>query len=235
MNILQAALKDHLSALIMTDMQESYTFYPNPRTSKLPNKSRVKKTTTSLKDAPFICEWVFCGKEFPTAEELRNHIDIIHTVKGQSCANSTFNRFPVSSSSTNESTFAITSTHTETEWNVGSENVKCETKPHTPKLYYCHMDDCKKGFRKSWHLKAHIRSHTGERPFACQWPLCEKRFTRSDKLYRHMNVHTKGKHFACPVCTKTYVRNDNLTQHLKTHTLASTSTDLSQCETQNVQ
>lgn len=90
---------------------------------------------------------------------------------------------------------------------------------HKPsgKTYDCQMEGCNKVFKKSWHLKAHVRTHTGERPFACQWPLCGKRFARSDKLYRHMTLHTEGKRFPCTLCSKRFVRKDNLKQHMKTH------------------
>jgi hypothetical protein len=68
-------------------------------------------------------------------------------------------------------------------------------------------------------LEEHKRTHSGERPYACDEPSCNYRATRARDLAAHMRTHSGERPHACgePGCRYSATTAGNLKSHKRTH------------------
>ncbi|XP_037529206.1 zinc finger protein 358-like [Rhipicephalus sanguineus] len=74
---------------------------------------------------------------------------------------------------------------------------------------------CDKGFADKWHLRRHIRIHTGDRPFSC--PFCPMAFNQKNTLIGHMRRHTGDKPYRCQFCCMAFSWKSTFVKHMQQH------------------
>jgi uncharacterized Zn-finger protein len=82
------------------------------------------------------------------------------------------------------------------------------------KSHVCTHPGCESRFAFQKDLKAHMVTHSDERPFGCT--LCSKTFKLKGPLTAHMLTHSDEHPFKCTLCSVTFKRVSQLNDHTKT-------------------
>ncbi|GBM22850.1 Asparagine-rich zinc finger protein AZF1 [Araneus ventricosus] len=96
--------------------------------------------------------------------------------------------------------------------NEGSVNASV-SKRKAPKCHQCPY--CAYSSTILSHVKQHVITHTGERPFVCNF--CGKDFNHKTNLRAHLMVHTGERPFSCSLCGRKFAQKGNLKAHLSRH------------------
>ncbi|XP_064163105.1 zinc finger protein 513 isoform X1 [Anguilla rostrata] len=82
------------------------------------------------------------------------------------------------------------------------------------KLHSCKL--CSFSSRYSNHLKRHMKTHNGEKPYRC--PHCAYASAQLVNLQRHLRIHTGEKPYSCAHCHFACSSLGNLKRHQRMHT-----------------
>lgn len=117
-----------------------------------------------------------------------------------------------------------------------------ERKGKRPELHAC--EECGKTFLQRSRLRAHIKTHSTDKPFGCaycpsffksqrnmrmhevqhtsektlQCPQCDLKFYHAKHLKDHIRRHNRTQSFPCDLCPRIFSYRSGLNEHMNSHT-----------------
>lgn len=172
-------------------MVEEFTEFQvkQPKYAKICNKSEKAKSKVSV----FQSRCTRCSRLFTSDNRMRKHVLQQHSLDPEECYHCAFKA-------------------------ESRHQLYQHMESHFANTFYC--DFCAEHFQYCKNLFAHLEKHINDRfKFTCA--QCENTFVSKLSLTMHLRTHTGEKPYACSFCVKRFSQLASKLYHEKTHTGAS--------------
>ncbi|CCO28437.1 Zinc finger protein 569 [Rhizoctonia solani AG-1 IB] len=216
---LPALFKAHHDSLPLPPPSASGPSFSTAPTPELSPADYFPHPVPSSSAASFACLWSNCGQCFPSLGELVGHVNLAHL------------RLPADAP-THDHAHGAPACHTAPLFPDTSQTSQqdvltclwsdCSLIPApldtsgADNASLCEV--CGVDFSEAATLQQHMRRHTQEKPYVCDFPGCGKAFAITGALTIHKRTHNGDKPFKCKYCDRAFSESSNLSKHLRTHT-----------------
>ncbi|KAF8518052.1 hypothetical protein BU17DRAFT_49371 [Hysterangium stoloniferum] len=179
--------------------------------SCMPRRPRSRSPTadTPSTQSRHVCKWKSCKhahSPFESPADLMEHITDVHVGAG----NSRYHCWWDGCTRNGDTGF------------TSKQKILRHVQSHTGESDQCYRPFkcglCDQYFSETATLQQHMRRHTKEKPYVCDFPGCGKAFAITGALTIHRRVHSGSKPFKCTFCERTFAESSNLSKHIRTHT-----------------
>lgn len=159
-----------------------------------------------------------CDEQFDTQTDRLNHMKKDHIIKNcKNCLKIFPSIWPLVKH------FKIHETNKKLKCDICDRtfnylhNLKSHLRQHTDENpFKCDYENCTLSFKHKASLVNHIRNHTGLRPYKCEF--CPNKFALLSTLKNHfLRRHSNQLSFECSICKKGFKDEINLTAHSTVH------------------
>ncbi|KAJ8928643.1 hypothetical protein NQ314_018736 [Rhamnusium bicolor] len=180
--------------------------------------AKIHMENIHLKEYKFFCDK--CGRGYYQRTQLITHVESVHQGIRHTC--DICRKIFTTKANLKKHSFFHAPDYKKVECPIcfkvfAPRSYKLHEKKHSNNAevnaHICEI--CGKFVSSSWSLKDHMRTHTGEKPYACD--VCSKCFSKSQILTTHKRTHTKERPFICKICNKAFTQKPALNVHMRYH------------------
>ena len=140
---------------------------------------RIHQKFTHSNDRPFVCEFEGCEQRFKAKQYMRKHFELHYNKDPVVCPVEGCNKL-IKPQALKPHILLHSKDYMRCDWDGCLYKTKSKSAINNHKIvvhtqernYTCNLSPCSKSFKSEFALAAHIKIHTTEKRFKCEWPGC---------------------------------------------------------------